>query len=79
MRDPVFRTLCLTNPLEAVLQATGITLPPGAKIEFWENPLQKTFSYKLPPVLPANVTRENEEAAMVNWATQCTDVPTEGA
>ena len=78
LRDPVFRLLCLTNPLEAVLQATGITLPPGTKIEFWEDPAAKTYSYQLPPVRSTNGSSEDEEDALIRWATVCTDDPTHG-
>ena len=78
LRDPVFRLLCLSNPLEAVLQATGITLPSGTKIEFWEDPAAKTYSYQLPPVRGASDTSEAEEDALIQWATVCTEDPTHG-
>ncbi|MFT9847136.1 NHLP leader peptide family RiPP precursor [Aneurinibacillus sp. REN35] len=35
--DAAFRTLCLSNPEEAVKQATGLEVPEGFKLQIVEN------------------------------------------
>ena len=75
LRDPVFRQLCVTDPAEALLQAAGYALAPGVVVQFLDTGALKTYAYVLPPVLPANATREGEEAALIQWSTACTDFP----
>jgi hypothetical protein len=35
--DPTFRTLCLSNPNEAIRRITGKAVPPGIKIQFLDS------------------------------------------
>lgn len=35
--DPEFRTLCLSDPHEALRQVTGKAVPPGIRIQFLES------------------------------------------
>lgn len=76
-KDPVFRALCLADPRAAVLQASGIRLDPRAKVEFWVDSINKTYSYELPPARTPGANTEDEDDALIRWATnRCTDHPT---
>ncbi len=76
LHDPDFRALCLSNPLEAVKQATGVDLPPDTKLSFVEKNEDFIYCYKLPPLQDAAATIQSEEDALIRWATECTELPT---
>ena len=76
LRDPIFRALCLTDPLAAVKEVSGIDLPAGTKLAFVDNIADFAYCYALPPVPATNAESTDEEDALVQWATLCTDVPT---
>ena len=75
LRDPVFRALCLTDPLAAIKEIIGTDLPAGTNVTFVDDPAKFAYCYVLPPLPDADRTT-SEDDALVRWATLCTDVPT---
>lgn len=62
--DIDFRTLCLTNPKQAIEQITDKSLPPGFKVRFIENE-DAHFTHVLPDPIDASSELSEDELNQV--------------
>ena len=76
VRDPDYRSLCVSDPVAAVKEVSDIELPPDFKVTFVDTREEYVYSYLLPPPGPTNITRDDETNQLLRWSVLCTVDPT---
>ena len=74
MTDTVFRQLCLTNAISAILEVSDIELPAGLNVQFFDTRQDYLYTFLLPPAQSANASTNANQ--LITWATLCTDPTT---
>ncbi len=72
--DSAFRVLCLSNPREAVKQATGLELPENFKLQVVEN-AGAHYTLVLPDAVSGEELNESELEQVAGGATSTTLIP----
>ena len=78
LQDPEYRSLCVSDPLAAIKAVSDIEIPPEVKIRFYDNPEDYVYTFLLPKPLPAGATPEDVSKSLLQWATDCTNLTTNG-
>ena len=78
MRDPEYRSRCLTDPKAAMNEVSDIELPPTLKFQFLDSRNDMVYPYILPPALTTTEARTatsggNDLNELIRWATVCSD------
>ncbi len=76
IQNPDFRNLCLSDPVAAIKEATGLDVPAGLNLQFVEKREDLVYSFLLPPVPTTGAASGDQVQQMIRWATLCTDLTT---
>ena len=63
--DPIYRDVCLNDPVGAITQVSDIELPPDFSVRFFDSPATYEHTYLLPPALDSSASSEDQIKAVI--------------